>query len=199
MGVASWMSVALHMLILPIASSFSIFPRHHGDDHDHHHDNDTLPAGTGAGHSQSHGLFNFTPSGIEWPICLRDCCNAFFQYFPEPVNHPLCINEEFYDNVTACVASDCTEYEQGVYTVVATIECPSGNNYELEPTVAQVTNDVEEDGGSPQTCHAMNNVSVHCNNGSSVEEGGASNIRASGPLTLFTSGVLLFAAAEVLI
>ncbi|KAJ3457028.1 hypothetical protein MRS44_014169 [Fusarium solani] len=111
------------LLALPLASAFGLSPRHEGHDHDSssEHSNDT--SGTGHDHSMAHGQFNFTP-----------------QYFPKPVNHPLCISQTLYDNVTACVATNCTEYEQGAYAVVAEIECPQAEDYEV---------DIEEGGRKP--------------------------------------------------
>jgi len=77
----------------------------------------------------SHGQFNFTPSGIEWPMFLHHCCNAFFQCFPHPVHRPLCVIQPSHlDNATACVARKCTADEQGTFAAVAEIECPAAES-----------------------------------------------------------------------
>ncbi|EPS45667.1 hypothetical protein H072_341 [Dactylellina haptotyla CBS 200.50] len=126
--------------------------------------------GVGHGHSISHGAFNFTPSGIPWPTCPRQCCNVFFDYFPEPVNHPLCISPAFYANVTACVARNCTEYDQGAFAVVTEIECPDDDNFEADDVRA----DLKGDSGNPQVCIAVENRTVTCENGTSETPSSAS-------------------------
>jgi hypothetical protein len=135
---------------------------HNSTDHDHsssgHHSTDNQ--GAGHGHSMSHGAFNFTPSGIPWPTCPRECCNQFFVFFPEPVNHALCVSEEFYHNVTQCVAETCTPYEQGAYAVVAEIECPADDSYAGEE-VRALLKGFE---GDPQVCEGVENRTIVCEN-----------------------------------
>lgn len=150
------------ILVLPLLSyGLQITPRHEGHDE----------SGTGHDHNMAHGQFNFTPSGIPWPPCARTCCNANFENFPEPVNHPLCISQPFYDNVTACVASNCTEYEQGAYAVVAEIECPKDKNYKVDIDKDAVVTDLKDDGGNPQSCEGVNNETIQCQNGTSENAG----------------------------
>lgn len=144
----------------------------HGDDH-----GDGVEQGTGHGHSMGHDGFNFTPSGIAWPQCLRDCCNQFFEAFPEPVDNPLCVSEDFYKNATDCIVATCTPYEQGSFAVVAEIECPQDKGFVVDIDKAAVVKDLEERGGSPQECEGVNNETIVCNNGTSedpVVEGSAS-------------------------
>ncbi|KAH7113804.1 hypothetical protein B0J11DRAFT_511314 [Dendryphion nanum] len=137
------------------ASWFDLSPRHEGERHD--------PQGTGHGQNMSHGAFNFTPSGIVWPMCARHCCNAFFQYFPHPVNNPLCVSKPFYTNATQCIAKNCTDYEQGAFAAVAEIECPAGKQGSL--TAQSVRADLSTAGGKPQECCRVNNATIECNNG----------------------------------
>ncbi|RBQ73122.1 hypothetical protein FVER14953_00166 [Fusarium verticillioides] len=157
-------------LLLPLLSScIEIVPRHDGEDHNgQHNDNDS---GTGRGHSMAHGQFNFTSSDIPWPTCARTCCNANFDQFPKPVNHPLCISQPFYDNVTTCVASNCTEYEQGVYAVVAEIECPKDEGYEVDIDKDAVMADLKDAGGTPQSCEGINNETIQCQNDTAENSG----------------------------
>ncbi|KAK6507673.1 hypothetical protein TWF481_006096 [Arthrobotrys musiformis] len=150
--------------LLTGAMAFNLMPRH-GD-----------TQGTGHGHSMSHGGFNFTASGIAWPTCPRQCCNAFFDYFPEPVNHPLCVSPAFYANVTECVAKNCTEYEQGAFAVVAEIECPEDPDYAAED-VRQALKDV---GGDPQVCMGVNNQTISCQNGTAGVTSLATGLRLPG-------------------
>lgn len=126
-----------------------------------------MEQGTGANHSMSHGSFNFTPSGIEWPGCPRKCCNAFFEFFPHPVNHPLCVSADFFRNVTTCVAKNCTAYEQGAFAVVAEIECPAKEMYPVNVTAAGVVAGLKAEGGAPQACKGVDNSSIVCENGTS--------------------------------
>jgi hypothetical protein len=135
--------------------------------HDH---GDHEESGTGDGHSMSHGAFNFTPSGIEWPMCLRHCCNSFFTYFPEPVNNPLCVSADFYANTTECVATNCTAYEQGAYVVVAQIECPTARDDPVDVTEDGVTQLLISSGGDPQDCQGVDNSSIVCANGTEADE-----------------------------
>ncbi|KAL3454636.1 hypothetical protein BJX65DRAFT_301271 [Aspergillus insuetus] len=120
------LSLLLFLLSLaqPSLAFWPLTARH--EDHDH---NSTDDQGVGHGHSMSHGSFNFKPSRIPWPTCPRECCNQFFEFFPAPVTHPLCVSEEFYHNVTACIAETYTPYEQGAYAVVAEIECLEDDSY----------------------------------------------------------------------
>ncbi|RGP66723.1 hypothetical protein FSPOR_6463 [Fusarium sporotrichioides] len=181
------------ILILPLLSyGVEITPRHDGHDHDHssHHNE----SGTGHGHNMAHGQFNFTPSGIPWPTCARTCCNANFDNFPEPVNHPLCISQPFYDNVTACVASNCTEYEQGAYAVVAEIECPKDEDYEVDIDKEAVVTDLKDAGGSPQSCEGVNNETIQCQNGTSENAG----IKIGGEVGLVFSAATIAGLAALL-
>ncbi|KAK6331276.1 hypothetical protein TWF730_004364 [Orbilia blumenaviensis] len=151
-------------LLLTRVMAFELFPRH-GD-----------TQGTGHGHSMSHGAFNFTPSGIAWPTCPRQCCNAFFDYFPEPVNHPLCVSPDFYVNVTQCVANNCTEYEQGAFAVVAEIECPQDPDYQA----INVRQAIERVGGNPQVCMGVENRTISCQNGTAGASSSAVGLKLSG-------------------
>ncbi|WAO94536.1 Hypothetical protein NCS54_01212400 [Fusarium falciforme] len=130
------------LFALPLASAFGLSPRHEGHDHDSssEHSNDT--SGTGHDHSMAHGQFNFTPSGIPWPTCARTCCNANFQYFSKPVNHPLC----------------------GAYAVVAEIECPQAEDYEVDIDKDAVVSALKKEGGNPQSCSGVNNETIECQN-----------------------------------
>lgn len=161
----------------------------HGDHSGHGHDHgDGVEQGTGHGHSMGHDGFNFTPSGIAWPQCLRDCCNQFFEFFPEPVNNPLCVNEDFYKNTTDCIVESCTPYEQGSYAVVAEIECPQGQGFAVGIDKAAVVEDLMERGGSPQDCEGVNNETVICTNATAEEPevvGAASrNVMLGGGLSV---------------
>lgn len=103
-------------------------------------------------------------------MCLRHCCNDFFEYFPEPVNNPLCVSNAFYENVTSCVVQNCTEFEQGAYTVVVPIECPDADNMTSEA----VQSALESDGGSPQSCEGVDNSTIQCSNETSTDNDGES-------------------------
>lgn len=153
-------SVLLLLSNLVYAHTFLLHPRHDHDDGNH-----TDTSGTGAGHDMSHGAFNFTPSGIEWPQCLRDCCNDFFGFFPEPVNNPLCVNQDFNHNVTHCVAGNCTAFEQGAYVVVSSIECPADRDDPVTVTEQETRLALLEAGGEPQNCTGVDNSTITCENG----------------------------------
>ncbi|KAK5047499.1 hypothetical protein LTR84_006596 [Exophiala bonariae] len=175
------------------AHTFLLHPRH-DDEHEHDH-NDT--SGTGAGHDMSHGAFNFTPSGIEWPQCLRDCCNSFFEFFPEPVNNPLCVNQDFNTNVTTCVAQNCTTFEQGAYVAVATIECPADRDDPVDVTTNGTILALQAAGGEPQNCTAVDNSSISCENGTQTGSG-SSGSAASGLTVSLQSPVGLAALVGLL-
>ncbi|KAM0438510.1 hypothetical protein ACHAPT_001259 [Fusarium lateritium] len=160
------MKLPTALLALPLASAVGLSPRHEG----HDHGNET--SGTGHDHSMSHGQFDFTPSGIPWPSCARSCCNDSFHHFPKPVSHPLCVSQEFYDNVTTCVASSCTEYEQGAYAVVAEVECPQGEDYEVDIDKDTVISDLKKYGGNPQSCSGVINETIGCRNATTEGRGG---------------------------
>ncbi|KAL4756444.1 uncharacterized protein BDW70DRAFT_144895 [Aspergillus foveolatus] len=167
------MATLKHLLLLvsvlavaqPSKAFFTLKPRHEGHDHDSFSSSDDQ--GVGHNHSMSHGAFNFTPSGIPWPTCTRDCCNQFFEFFQEPVNHPLCVSEEFYANVTACIAESCTPYEQGAFAVVAEIECPEDEGYTVEAVAAAL----EESNGQPQSCEGVENRTIVCDNATATGDG----------------------------
>ncbi|KAF5245740.1 hypothetical protein FANTH_7200 [Fusarium anthophilum] len=95
-------------------------------------------SGTGHNHSMAHGQFNFTPSGIPWPTCARTYCNANFDHFPKP----------------------------GVYAVVAEIECPKDEGYEVDIDKEAVVADLKDAGGTPQSCEGINET-IQCQNGTS--------------------------------
>jgi hypothetical protein len=111
----------------------SVIARHHEDDSEHSHDHGDSEEGHDHGDHGDHGMnfgeFNFTETDLVWPGCLQDCCHEFLEFL-EPVDHPLCVNEDFYNNVTSCVAEDCSEYEQGAFAVVAEVECPDDGGLE---------------------------------------------------------------------
>lgn len=153
--------------------------------HEGHHNSATnsSESGTGEGHSMSHGAFNFTPSGIEWPTCLRTCCNNNFHYFEHAVNNPLCVSKAFFANVTSCVADNCTAYEQGAYAVVAEIECPAARGDIVNVSAAGVLAELKAEGGTPQTCVAVNNATITCENATATTSGATTS-----PTTTNTSG-----------
>ncbi|KAK0622621.1 hypothetical protein B0T14DRAFT_514160 [Immersiella caudata] len=172
--------VALAAALPTVAEPLGLHVRHDGDHsaspsstgvHAPHHTD--APSGTGHGHGMNHGAFNFTPSGIPWPQCLRDCCNSFFEYFPEPVNNPLCVNQAFYTNVTKCVVADCTQYEQGAFAVVAAIECPKSRASAVTIDEGIVAADLVKAGGKPQSCEGVKNETIVCKNGTAVPGMGA--------------------------
>ncbi|KAL2671517.1 hypothetical protein Neosp_014107 [[Neocosmospora] mangrovei] len=165
------MKLTVTLLALPLASAFGLSPRHEGHDQDSSGEHSNETSGTGHDHSMAHGQFNFTPSGIPWPTCTRTCCNANFQYFPKPVNHPLCVSQAFYDNVTTCVATNCTEYEQGAYAVVAEIECPQEEDYEVDIEKDDVISALKKEGGNPQSCSGVNNETIECQNATTEGRG----------------------------
>ncbi|KAK5651419.1 hypothetical protein OQA88_12507 [Cercophora sp. LCS_1] len=127
----------------------------------HHTD---APSGTGHAHGMNHSAFNFTPSGIAWPQCLRNCCNSFFEYCPKPA---------FYTNVTKCAVAGCTEYEQGAFAVVAAIECPKTRASTVNIDEGIVIADIVKLGGKPQRCEGVNNETILCKNGTAVPVMGA--------------------------
>ncbi|KAF5976216.1 hypothetical protein FBULB1_7038 [Fusarium bulbicola] len=96
-------------------------------------------SGTGHNHSMAHGQFNFTPSGIPWPTCARTCCNANFDHFPK----------------------------LGAYAVIAEIECPKDEGYEVDIDKEAVVADLKDAGGTPQSCEGINNETIQCQNGTS--------------------------------
>lgn len=159
---------------LVYAHTFLLHPRHDDDSHDHDDGNHNDTSGTGVGHDMSHGAFNFTPSGIEWPQCLRDCCNSFFSFFPEPVNNPLCVHQDFNTNVTNCVAENCTAFEQGAYVVVASIECPIDRGDPVTVTEEGTRLMLIQAGGEPQNCTGVDNSTIICDNGTQEGSGNAS-------------------------
>jgi hypothetical protein len=121
----------------------------------------------------NHGAFNFTPSGIPWPQCLRDCCNSFFEYFPEPVNNPLCVSTAFYSNATKCIVGKCTEFEQGAFAVVAAVECPKTKTWVVDTDETKVTADMVKLGGKPQDCEGVRNETIICQNATSTKPPGS--------------------------
>jgi hypothetical protein len=70
------------------------------------------------------------------------------------------VSEDFYHNVTACVAETCTPYEQGAYAVVAEIECPEDDSYAGEEVRALL----EGSEGEPQVCEGVENRTIVCEN-----------------------------------
>lgn len=175
------------LLLLPVALAFDLIPRHEGDHGDH-------ASGDGHDHSMSNGRFNFTASDIPWPVCAQDCLDTYFEYFPEPVNHPLCVSEDFYNNVTTCVATSCTEYEQGAYAVVAEIECPEDEDFEVDFDRDDVVEDLKEQGGNPQECEAVDDEMIRCENETSPNQG----VRGAGQGGLLCSTFVIAVLASVL-
>ncbi|KAF5653390.1 hypothetical protein F25303_2380 [Fusarium sp. NRRL 25303] len=137
------MSSKWAVLFLPLLSfGVETVPRHDEEDHSGQHN----VSGTGHGHSMAHGEFNFTPSGIAWPTCVRTCCNANFDYFPKL-------------------------YEQGAYAVVAEIDCPKDEDYKVDIDKDAVVADLKEAGGSSQSCEGVNKETIQCQNGTSENAG----------------------------
>ncbi|KFA53901.1 hypothetical protein S40293_08250 [Stachybotrys chartarum IBT 40293] len=148
----------------------------HGDssDHDHGEEESSDDHGDHSGHggsdasgAGSYGDFNFTATGITWPSCLQNCAHEFLDYL-EPVNNPLCVSDAYYQNVTACVVDDCSEYEQGAYAAVLEAECPDDDDF----SAAAVRETLTEQGGSPQECAGVDNSTIQCQNSTSEEDGG---------------------------
>lgn len=144
------------------AQSNAVLARHHEDDGDNSHDHGDSEEGQDHGdgdHSMDFGDFEFTETILIWPGCIQDCVHEYLEFL-EPMDHPLCENEGFYNNVTSCIVEDCSEYEQGAFTVVAEIECKNEDQFQLEA----VSEDLADLGGSPQECHEMEGE-IHCDNG----------------------------------
>ena len=159
--------------------------RHHGDhqeeghehehshddaeeDHSHDHDDEESGHDHGSGHDAgagSYGPFNFTATGITWPHCLQHCCHEYLDFL-DPVNNPLCVNADYYQNVTSCVVEDCSEYEQGAYAAVVEMECAGNNSF----SASAVRDAVTEAGGQPQDCAGVDNSTIRCDNGTSEEQ-----------------------------
>ena len=162
-------------------------PSRGGDGHD---------AGSGGAGNKPHPaippeMFNFTPSGIEWPGCMRACLHHFFRYFPAAVAHPLCVSMPYYDNVTACVADNCTAYDQGVYSVVADAECPAERGpHPVQLNGTQGVRDLlRKYRGYPLTCEGVENRTVACQ---AEETGsGAASLLAGKSMAWMGSTLLL--------
>lgn len=188
----------------PSANSDALLARHHEDDSEHSHDHGDSEEGHDHGdsedghdhgehgdHSMDFGEFEFTETDLVWPGCIQDCVHEFMEFL-EPVDHPLCVNEDYYNNVTSCVVEDCSEYEQGVYAVVTEIECPDEEDFTLEA----VTQTLTDNGGAPQECHSMEGE-IHCDNGTEAgmenedgEDAGMTSVPL-GQQTLVLGAVLM--------
>lgn len=175
----------------PMLRSTTLAPRHHEDESEHSHDQGEEEEGQDHGDHGDHGMnfgdFGFTETDIMWPGCVQDCVHDYLDFL-EPVDHPLCVNEDFYANVTSCVAEDCSEYEQGAYTVVMEIECPEEEDF----SARAVSESLAENGGAPQECHSMESE-VMCDNGTESGMGAEDTGMNSVPLgrqTLVLGAVL---------
>ncbi|KEF58904.1 uncharacterized protein A1O9_03747 [Exophiala aquamarina CBS 119918] len=186
--------VLLLLCNLVFAHTFLLHPRHDDDSQDHDDSSHSGTSSAGAGHDMSHGAFNFTPSGIEWPQCLRDWCASFFDFFPEPVNSPLCANQDFSTNVTNCVAGNCTAYEQGAYVVVASTERPTDRDDPVIFTEEGTIVALVDAGGEPQNCTGVDNSTIMCNSGTQEGnvKGSSASINLAGVLPQSVDIAVLF-------
>ena len=151
----------------------------HGDHGDH---------GDHGGDTMDFGQFNFTETGISWSECASHCAHEFLDYIPEPINNPLCNNDDFYQNVTACVAESCSEHDQGAYAVGAEIECPDEDDF----AAAAVRSRLGDDGGEPQECEAVDDSRIECENGTDSSDSAAGRLgQAGGAATLLTCAMLM--------
>jgi hypothetical protein len=181
--ILAGVSCAVASRIQLVQPPSSLSARHHGDhpedeDHDHsseddhsHSDDDDDHDHSSGGHDHSssgdapgagsYGPFNFTATGVDWPQCLQGCVHANLDYISEPVNHPLCVNERFYQNVTGCVVNVCVEYEQGAFAAVLEDECPDDEDFTADAVRATMT----AADGNPQECETVDNSTIRCDNG----------------------------------
>ena len=156
-----------------VRSDSTLAPRHHEDDSEHSHDHEDEEGGHDHGsdgnNEMDFGDFEFTETDQVWPGCLQDCVHEYMDFL-EPVDHPLCVNEDFYNNVTGCIAEGCSNYEQGAYTVLIEEECPD------EAESGDITKDtasqaLADAGGDASDCSMSEDREITCDNGTAEDSG----------------------------